>query len=131
VSSSSPPTTPLQPRHGFNLCCHTCGGAQTQIGGIESAKQFSKIIKDTAKKHKTHDYDLKQSYHAAELAHASQTQTTRQTTTSTTYGDFTNNSIAAASFTAGKKYLISVTAGIDTNSVTGGLCSHNQLVVLK
>ncbi|MGH9909053.1 MAG: FG-GAP repeat domain-containing protein, partial [Nitrososphaerales archaeon] len=45
-------------------------------------------------------------------------QTTRQTTTSTTYGDITGASIASGSFTAGKKYLLVFTALLDVNSAS-------------
>src|SRR5215203_3900136 len=96
-------------RHGFHAICQSCDGAKSVVGGIENPKQFSKILQDYKKQHLQHQYELKQSYHAAELGHASQTQTTRQTASGTAYVDFTNNSISAASFTTGKKYLLSVT----------------------
>lgn len=111
-SSSSRPSR----RHGFHLTCKTCTG-NTDIGGIEDPKHFAKIVREYRRQHLNHDYELKQSYHAAELGHASQVQNTRQTITSATYSDFTNNSITAASFTGSKKYLISVTAQLDCNSL--------------
>lgn len=107
------------PRHGFHLDCQSCGGgATTAVGGIEDSKHFAGILREYKRRHKGHKYNLEQSFHAAELAHVTQSQTSRQTTTSATFADFTNNSIAAASFTAGKKYLISVTAQLDSSSAT-------------
>jgi len=100
----------LNKRHGFHLTCQTCNGAKTIVGGIESPKQFVKIIREHRRQHRNHVYKLEQSYHAAELAHATQTETTERTTTSTTYSDFTNNSIPATSFQANKKYLLVVSA---------------------
>lgn len=55
---------------------------------------------------------------AASVPHASTTQTAQQATTSTTYVDITGASIASGSFTAGKNYLIVVTAHVrEDNSV--------------
>ncbi len=49
---------------------------------------------------------------AAEIGHASASVTTNQTTSSTTFVDVTGATIASGSFTAGKKYLIYITAQI-------------------
>jgi hypothetical protein len=106
--------SPRPPHHGFHLTCKTCAGSKYRIGGIENPKQFSDILQDYKKQHLNHDYELKQSYHAAELGNAYHEETTtRRTVTGRTFSDFTNNTMASTNFTAGKKYLISITAQID------------------
>jgi hypothetical protein len=52
----------------------------------------------------------------AAIAHAFTEQNTAQTTTSGTYGDVSGAAITSGNFTAGKKYLLCVTAQINENS---------------
>ncbi|WP_148550683.1 LamG domain-containing protein [Candidatus Nitrosotenuis cloacae] len=51
--------------------------------------------------------------------HAYVEQTTRQTSTSTSYVDISGATISSSSFTAGKKYLLVFTALVDGNNVNG------------
>jgi hypothetical protein len=55
----------------------------------------------------------------AAIAHAVAEQTTEQTSGSSVYADITGASIASGSFTAGKKYLLLVTAQLRNTSANG------------
>lgn len=112
-----------KPRYGFVFSCPDCGW-RCNVGGVEDKRQFDRIVKSAQQTHskqgcRSKRKSLQRSMHAAELAHTFVEQTTRQTTTSTTYGDISGASISSASFTTGKKYLIFITAQVDTSNVAG------------
>ena len=56
---------------------------------------------------------------ATELGHKFAEQTTRQTRSDTAYADITGAVISNTNLTSGKKYLIVVTAQVDSNTLTG------------
>jgi hypothetical protein len=105
-------------RHGYQLVCQTCK-SRSNSGGFENPKQFAKIVQEQRRQHHNHDYNIKQSYHAAELTHTFKEKTSRITKLGNTFTDVdaTNATIASSFFTAGKKYYIEVTATLDGDNV--------------
>lgn len=65
---------------------------------------------------------------AAELDHQFVAVNTNQTTTSSTFSECTGATIASGNFTAGKKYLIFVTAHIGNTTGTAGVGSQARMV---
>lgn len=92
-------------------------------GGYPDEATITKIETDHQNRHKTvhpthTNFSVTREFHAAEITHAYDEDTTgRQTTTSTTYVDVPNMSIASSAFTAGEKYLIVAAADLDNSNV--------------
>lgn len=111
---------PTSVRHGFNLHCPVCG-YHVLVGGMTKKSDVEAIKLQHVLMHSDFDSQgdvtVENISHAAELAHVFVEQTTRQTTSSTTYTDISGASISSASFTAGKKYLIFATAQVDYSNI--------------
>lgn len=130
-----------KPRHGLALECPACGWKYVG-GGFETTGKRNKIEKDIRDEHKQVHQDtfnkkqlrtvtveengqfvqkipelkISKSTHKVEAEHDFVVQSTKQTTTSTTYSTPTGCTIASSVFDAGEMYLHVVTATIDNTS---------------
>ncbi len=102
-------------RWGFRLKCNICK-FRYSCGGKKSLRHANQICTEIKEDHlrccPDATFEIQSDFHAAELPHDDVVQTTNQSTTSSSYTDVSGASISSSSFTAGRKYLIYVTAAI-------------------